>query len=516
MANTNEFDKKTNIKNENHAGNEDAADYLLDPLKILKNEVKIIKKYLLIFLLVILLSISVFLLRSAKNYSEIYEVNSSFSITPLYVESNNSGLANYQFNYTSAFAGQMAKTFSYIVSSDNLRSAMSSDLGGYVNGSISISYIDETNIFRASVQSSNPTDATNVMNSFIKTFPNISEYMLGDVKIDVLYQSPTPNRPINNKAKTFLTSAVKGGLIALFLELLVLFIVALRQENVSTSNDVKYKLNGKCICEIPHIMPKRNKKGNILIKIGHSHAKFSETIRSMNRRLKGLVSENDKVIGFTSAVGGEGRTTVSYNLARSMADENKKILLIDFNSKNIQLNNLTAINTKDKSGISDYLSGKCKTDDLICKHMDNFDVIFSGNDSINFSNHKLVDMMIELRKIYDKIIVDMVPCTAGVDVSLLSDICDAVVMVIKSDDTSISTIRKGLKLLSYGSSKFIGYVLNDCEKASVSAYGYYSKYRRYGYGNYRKYGYYKGYNKDYYRGYHHGDGYYNSYYSKED
>lgn len=199
-----------------------------------------------------------------------------------------------------------------------------------------------------------------------------------------------------------------------------------------------------------------------------------------------------KVISFTSCLPNEGKTTVVFQLARSLAGMQKKTLLIDADIRKSVLASRYQTNKKAK-GLSEYLSDQCELDECLCRsNIENLDVIFTGKSAPNpselLSSDKYAELIKTLRKEYDYILVDCPPLGSVIDAAIVSATADGAVLVIEAGNVS-SKFAIGVKdqLLRSGC-RILGVVLNKVESKGKGYYGYYGKrygryYGRY-YGNY--------------------------------
>lgn len=482
---------------ENKSGHSRSA--LKDLFDIVGDMLRLIKANFLIFVLIITVFTVGAFGYSVYSYEELYEATATFSITPLVVSDSTNGISVYKFNYTSSFASQMSETFPYIAQSGNLRDVIKNDLGGWINGSIEATAVTSTNVFQVTVKSSSAEDTVKIMDSFIKNFPKISEYIMGDTKLNVIYRSDVPTEPINSADN--LRHTLYGTAFGLLINVVLFFILAINRETIRNKEDIATKLNSKCICEIPHVKQNRgsNTSKTKILHMGPKHPGYSEAIRTVKKRITALLSEGDKIIGVTSAIGKEGKTTIAFNLATAYSKSDAKVVLVDLDLFGRNLQRLLLKRPDEVNGISEYCKGdNDKIDSLVYNYKNKFDVVFAGSEKLKGNSVKLAEIMEELRERYDYVIVDMPACGLSSEVSAIADLCDDVFFTVRFDSTSLNNIKKALQYILYSKTKFLGFVINDCGFNSSNGYNYYGRYRSYGY---RRYGYY---NSSYRYGYGYG------------
>lgn len=188
-----------------------------------------------------------------------------------------------------------------------------------------------------------------------------------------------------------------------------------------------------------------------------------------------------KVIVLTSARENEGKSVISAEIAKSMAEINKKTLLIDADMrKSVMLRrNSTSQNFY---GLSEFLSSQAGLDNVLYNTQNPlFDVIFSGHFPPNpvelLSSDRFNKLIKDAREIYDYIIIDSPPLGSVIDSAVIATQCDGSIMVITA---GVITVKEGLEVkqqLEKSGCKILGAVLNDVYgKNSNYNKKYYKKY----------------------------------------
>ena len=433
----------------------------------------------------------------------MYRSSATFSITPLISSDSRNGTSVYKFNYVSSFAQQISETFPYVIESENLRQSIQYDLGKPINATITADPVVKSNIIQVNVESNSPDDADEVLESFLKVFPKLSEYIIGDIRMNEIYRSEKPTEPFNKYS--ILSYLLTGTIAALIINAVVFYLWSLRVETIHDKNDVTYALNSHCISELPHVNIKRNSKSkNNLSKISFTDSVFIEAARSTRKRIQSIIGKDDKVIAITSTARHEGKTVTAFSVAKAFANNGHKTLLIDMNLSNRALQTYLLKAPESCIGISDYAVAGASFEDTVKHYKDNFDIVFAGNKSVKYSNAKFKTFFNTARESYDYIIVDMPSCKLIPSAAAVADLCDDLLFVEKCNYSTITDIKNALKYVLYSKARFIGFVLNDYTAASggygYSRYGYSGAYRRYGYGyrysnRYGRYGRYSKYGK---------------------
>ncbi|HFS5428775.1 TPA: capsular polysaccharide biosynthesis protein Cps4D [Streptococcus pneumoniae] len=196
-----------------------------------------------------------------------------------------------------------------------------------------------------------------------------------------------------------------------------------------------------------------------------------------------LSGDKLKVISVTSVNPGEGKTTTSINIAWSFARAGYKTLLIDGNTRNSVM--LGVFKSREKiTGLTEFLSGTADLSHGLCDtNIENLFVVQSGTVSPNptalLQSKNFNDMIETLRKYFDYIIIDTPPIGIVIDAAIITQKCDASILVTATGEANKRDIQKAKQQLKQTGKLFLGVVLNKLD-ISVNKYGVYGSYGNYG------------------------------------
>lgn len=196
-----------------------------------------------------------------------------------------------------------------------------------------------------------------------------------------------------------------------------------------------------------------------------------------------LSGDKLKVISVTSVNPGEGKTTTSVNIARSFARTGYKTLLIDGDTRNSVISGV--FKSREKiTGLAEFLSGTADLSHGLCDtNIENLFVIQSGSVSPNptalLQSKNFNDMIETLRKYFDYIIVDTAPIGIVIDAAIITQKCDASILVTAIGEVNKRDVQKAKQQLEQTEKLFLGVVLNKLD-ISVDKYGVYGSYGNYG------------------------------------
>ncbi len=193
-----------------------------------------------------------------------------------------------------------------------------------------------------------------------------------------------------------------------------------------------------------------------------------------------------KVIMVTSALPQEGKTTTSINCAVVLAQKGVRVLLIDADLRRPSIHKTLGMGPR--SGLSNVLTGSTTLEQAITRTpiLPNLWVLPAGTPPPNpaemLASTQMKDILSQLREQYDHIVVDTPPSLSVTDAVVLSQRADAVVLVIRSGQTTKQALRRSRDILARVNAKVIGVLLNAVDLRSPDYYYYYEyqgKYSRY-------------------------------------
>ena len=224
-------------------------------------------------------------------------------------------------------------------------------------------------------------------------------------------------------------------------------------------------------------------------------SRYAEEVRSIKLAIdvnRGV--ETNKVVGFTSSMPEEGKSTTSTAVALLAAQANARVILIDCDLRNPALSRHLA--PRATIGLLEVLSGNASLDDAICRdpvtNLAFMPAVLKSplaNSSELLASDAMKNLFEQLREQFDYIVVDLSPLVPIVDVRSALSFVDAYVLIIEWGTTTIDTVQRAVHSARAVSDKVIGVVLNKVDFKSLGRFDgepgkYYYKnklYARYGY-----------------------------------
>lgn len=184
-----------------------------------------------------------------------------------------------------------------------------------------------------------------------------------------------------------------------------------------------------------------------------------------------------KRILVTSAEPGEGKSTTAANLAVAFSQDEKKVLLIDCDLRKPSVHKQFRISNN--IGLSDVVMDNSKIKKAINKHNEYLDILPSGkippNPSELLGSKAMENLLKELQKEYDIIILDTPPVQAVTDSQILSTKVDGVILVVRAERTKKDSVKLAKESLQKVKANIIGVVLNGGERTRDKYYYYYAE-----------------------------------------
>lgn len=442
-----------------------------------------IKKFWYGILIITVLSVIGFFVYKQSMYVPMYRAQATFTVKTINTATENETSASYNFYYDKNTASQIGTTFPYIISSEAFTTRLQEYLGiSYINGSISASTIENSNLVTLTVTSRAQQDALAILEGVIEVYPEIVQYVIGNTKLDIIKEPEVENEPYNKTGKKAIL--VKGMEIGLVVSFGLIFLYAFFRDTIRQESDLKKNMNITCLAQIPEV----KKYGALDFAQKNKDSNYVENMYALQNRVDYLMKKNDmKILVMTSTGPSEGKSTISANLAVAMARRGKKVLLMDGDFRKPDLRKHFECEKKNGS-LQSFFSGKLELKDIMVNLEEN--LFFIGNEkSINnpsalIHSKEMKIMLNTLKQTMDIIIIDSPPCGILADTNYFAEYADAILYVIRQDWLDKRKIVRAVEELPEHGEKIIGCVLNRIQMGMIN-------YGSYGYGHYGRYNKYK-------------------------
>ncbi len=255
-----------------------------------------------------------------------------------------------------------------------------------------------------------------------------------------------------------------------------------RDRTFRTRDQLKAVLGVDCIALVPKLK-RRNKLrhgcyGRGSSKLFSGNNQFIEALRSIELAAEGTghgPTSINTIIGVTSALPGEGKSTLAAALAFHMRQRVERVLLVDCDMRNPYLSRV--ISPKASCGLSELMQGAVSRDDAVLNgHTENVNFL-PARSKVNrhkvpavVDSHSMQDAFASLRRQYDLIFLDLPPLAPVVDARAIVDLIDGYLLVVEWGQTKIDVVQHALANAKPLNDKLIGVVLNKVNLSRLTRY----------------------------------------------
>ena len=292
--------------------------------------------------------------------------------------------------------------------------------------------------------------------------------------VRILDYPDLPLTPVKPNKKIVLMTALFFGLV-----LSMLLAHFRRDYKIYSVKDVERYSHIPVFGEIPYIQ--NEKLYNSVYVLTDPRSVASEAFRRIRINLEYTVTpQQNKIVMVTSSVPNEGKTVVAANLAAVIGMSEKRTILLSLDMRRPEMHHKFKLSNK--IGISDVLAGKAKLEDVIWQHeiYPNLNIITSGrippNPAELLASEHMQEVLTQLRKDYDYIILDTPPVNYAADAMVLLKYVDITLFVVKSGFTEQKYLTELDEMVEKLKIERCGIVLNSVKNKYASRKNFDKKY----------------------------------------
>lgn len=386
---------------------------------------------------------------------------------------------------------QMADVYGQVFQSEALRERVREDVGEEIQGTITCSLIEETNLLVLHATSSNPRQAYLFLYSALKNYKEVAGQVFANADLKMVQEPDIPYAPSNTSwmlQKRYLLMLLAA--IGMTVLIALCYIMRFTVKNVKGAET---QLDGKILGVIPYerkemeLRGRKESKKALILTSPSVSMDYAEAGRRTEARIEyHMRKNNQKVLLVTSIGENEGKSTVAANLALSMAEKHKKVLLVDGDLRKPAQHKI--FETKNENRIS--------LEQILKKENDWKQAVYPGKvrgigEMFQFSAAKHPDQCLKEERIqeflqewkqdFEYIIVDCSPVMVSADAETWMSVVDTVLLVVREDWADIRLINDTVDLVRQTGTDFTGFVLNAFHRewpgqAGLGRYGSYGAY----------------------------------------
>lgn len=362
-------------------------------------------------------------------------------------------------------SSQLIESFTLIATSRTAAERTADRLGGSltaaeVQSRLSARAQKDTLLIDVAATDTIPSRAASVANAAAESLAElITEFdprAEGAVSARIIDRARAPRSPVSPNPRNNL---VIGGLLGLAVGAAAALLLEALDRSVKTTAQAEQSYGVPVLASLPR---QRRMKDDPLSSLDHSHSAAAEAYRSLRTSLRFLDTDSPlRSVLITSAVAGEGKTTVAANLGAVIAQGGERVILIDADLRRPRLGSLFGA---DGPGLTNVVHGEVALDDALRAVGPKLAVLPPGPVPANQSEvlgseamARLIDGAVELA---DVVLVDAPPALPVTDAAVLAALVDGVLLVSRFGSTERSAATEAARTLHGVGARLIGVVIN--------------------------------------------------------
>jgi capsular exopolysaccharide synthesis family protein len=279
-------------------------------------------------------------------------------------------------------------------------------------------------------------------------------------------KAEVPEEPVSSPMVSYLSA----GLLAMLASLALMYLLEIKDKSIKTVEEAKELTGLTLLGVIPAIGKSKKSLGKgeessipkVIVK-ENPRSPISEAYRMLRANLKFMSADKElKVIVVTSSVPREGKSTVAANLAMSMAQMERRVLLIDGDLHRPIQDKIWDISNN--YGLSNVIVGQVEIMKAIKKVMDNLDVLTSGvvppSPASLLDSKRMASLVESFSAYYDCVIIDAPSLNLAADAATLGQMADGVLLVVRPGVVDSVNATLACELLEKSGQNVLGQVVN--------------------------------------------------------
>ena len=371
-------------------------------------------------------------------------------------------------------SAEMAKVFSKVFSEPAMKKAAAEHLGlEKFDGRVAASVLTDTNFINISVVSDSPRKSYELLNAILQVYPNISEEVFKNSVITILKHPSMPSSPSSVGLQH---SSIKILLIIAFISIFAIVALSVFRDTVKNEREFNDKVTGKLLGCIPHEIKansikdlfSKKKKGLLIDGNAFISTRFVESFNRIVAKIEHhKLQDGSKVFAITSVAENEGKSTVSSNLALSLARKGNRVLLMDMDGKKPAIYKLFGCSYIENAELGSLFNGDISRRNYKLRRYKKTNLYLAINTRAYTNSYKWIESGVAkstikaLKGMVDYIIIDTAPISVDSSVSEIIKMADKSILVVKTDTVETVTINDAILTVTEVGDNFAGCILNQ-------------------------------------------------------
>ena len=410
---------------------------------------------------------------------------------PRYQASVSATLGSEQNTYSQLDTTQAyIRSLSYIFNGQNVQSYLQERLGNEDSTlTCSVNSVNDTNVVNISVQADTRRDAWFGLQYVLDWYHTNGDKYHFNYDLNVTQTNPISEAPVsaNSHVRNLMMGGIGGGVFIAA----VLLLLAYFSDTIKTPAEITTRIDCRMLARLPKEHKRRGirfwKKNReaLLITSLKTSFRYKEAVKKLRSRIEESSRKHGyQTIMVTSVMENEGKSSIAANLAISLAKGGHHVLMIDADIRKPSLDRI--LNMETEHSLNAALSGKDWKKEVMHSERFHMDVLCSIQDLENaeklLSSEQMKKLLEEAKQSYEFVIVDTSPAAGLSDPLIISEHCDASLLVIRQNLAGARRINDAIDRLVTVRNNLIGCIYNGAVFDPLSeqkAYGYRYRYNRY-------------------------------------
>ena len=414
-------------------------------------------------------------------------VNTYTASGTMYVYNANPNLVNYGYTNTSDLnsAVQLLDTYMVVVKSNKVLDAVAARLISdypeitpeYIGATLSMGSVSETGVLRVRCTTDDPQKSADICNAVMDVAPAEIIRVVSAGNIEIIDYATVPLMPDRySRMRRYVIGGLAGAVAAAAL-LTLLFLL---NNKVQDTNELTERYTLPVLSSIRREKENKEDAGAFLLGDSTRMDQIERYAKLRMNLLYVLAGKEKHSIVVTSAISGEGKSTIAANLAISVATSGKRVLLVDADMRRACQRDIFHY-SKRAPGLSEALAGLNKWNESLKKtQVETLDILPAGrippNPTELLESPAMHALLPQLEEAYDLVILDVPPTNIVADALALASQIAGSLFVIRQDFSDHREIRKALIQAEMAGLELMGFVFYGEKLDHGGRYYYYNKY----------------------------------------
>ena len=427
-------------------------------------------------------------------YQQRNRVDTYTASGKMYVLNANPNVVNYQYANSADFnsALRLIDTYMVVVRSNKVMDVVTERLAtdypgissGYISSSLSMQSVSDTGVVEVRSRTTNPQLSADICNAVMDVAPAEIIRVVNAGSIQVVDYATVPTYPdVRSPMSRAVTAAMASGVLAAGLIVLAFLL----NRKVADSKELTDQYTPPILSSLRRTKTDNEDPRQFMLKDDSPMSTLDGYAKLRMNLFYTMVGKDRHSVEMVSSISGEGKSTIAANLAISCAMSGKKVLLVDGDMRRACQRDIFGYDD-DLPGLSDVLAKTSNIWDVVlASEREMLDILPAGhlppNPAELLSSNEMKELLAELEKNYDLVLLDMPPINIVSDPLVLSSEMAGCLFVVRQNFSDHREIRKALRSAELTNMDVLGFVFYG---EHLHEDGYYS--RKYYSHYYQKYG----------------------------